>query len=272
MTSLFSNSESFMITIEVVPPRGYRDRDLLNRLGTLSDLPFDRFNVATNPVARAHMSASIFAARIQQTTGTPSIFHLTVRDQNQLSLQSELWGARALGIDTVVVATGDPMPPRSKVPCWRVNELSVFELISLARNSKFTTGAVLDFRPEQNGLAAEVKRLEKKVAAGCQFAITQPVFDEDTALTIQRATAHIPIPMVMGILPLISHAHARFLHTKVDGIWVPQELQDDMETALEPAQTGIQNAKDMLALARNHFSGACIMPPFERFDILNKIF
>ena len=63
-----------------------------------------------------------------------------------------------------------------------------------------TAGAVLDFRPERNGLKNEVKRLEKKVAAGSRFIVTQPVFDPDALLRfLDRVEKHEKtIPVVAG--------------------------------------------------------------------------
>jgi methylenetetrahydrofolate reductase (NADPH) len=100
-------NETFVVTIEVVPPDGPDPAKVLSALESLKELPFYGFNVATNPVAKPRMSAMALCAMIQQRTKKPAILHLTTRDHNRLSLQGELWGTKALGIDTVMVATGD---------------------------------------------------------------------------------------------------------------------------------------------------------------------
>ncbi len=271
MPELFPAPKTFVTTVEVVPPNGPHARSLLDKLSAVSHLDFDRFSVATNPVANPRMSAMVFCELLRRATGKPSILHLTVRDQNRLGLQAELWGARALGIDCAIAVTGDPSPAHRPAQCDPVNDLSVFDLISLAGDSGLCTGAVLDFRPERNGLAAEVKRLEKKARAGARFIVTQPVYDEETAETIAQAIAHIPLPKILGILPLVSEGHALFLHNKVAGIAVPEPLRSAMEKSPAPLETGMENARHMMATARELFSGACIMPPFERFDILSQI-
>jgi len=101
--------------------------------------------------------------------------------------------------------------------------------------------------------------------------VTQPVYDEKTARTLADACAHLPVPKIMGILPLLSFKHACFLHEKVDGIAVPEPLRREMETSDDPIRTGTVQAKTMLETATKYFSGACIMPPFERFEILADI-
>ncbi|MEN8210228.1 MAG: methylenetetrahydrofolate reductase [Thermodesulfobacteriota bacterium] len=271
MAYLFSDKNEFIITIEVVPPQGNSGEEVLGKLRNLGALSFDGFSVASNPVAKSKMSAMVFAHLIQKATGKPAILHCTIRDHNRLGLQSELWGAKAMGIDTVIAVTGDPSASGTDNPTQFVADLNVFELITLIKNSDLYTGAVLDFRPEVNGLDSEIKRLEKKVAAGCQFIVTQPVYDEDTAKEIFKGTRHLNIPVIMGILPLLSYKHAKFLHDKVDGIAVPKYLQQQIEKTENPVNYGVSQAKEMLDLAKTMFSGACIMPPFDRYEILKDI-
>jgi homocysteine S-methyltransferase len=271
MSFVISDTQKFVTTIEVVPPAGNDPAILLDKLAAISDLDFDGFSVAFNPVAKPRMSATVFCHLLYQKTGKPAILHLTVRDHNLLGLQAELWGAKALGIDTLIAVTGDPSAGRQKHGATAVNDVTVYQLITLANESGLTGGAVLDFRPERNGLKNEVKRLEKKVAAGCRFIVTQPVYDEATAKTLADACAHLPVPKIMGILPLLSFRHATFLHDKVDGIAVPDALRREMEASADPVGTGTAQAKQMLKIAKLYFSGACVMPPFERFEILKDI-
>ncbi len=271
MQTLFKNKEKFIITIEVVPPLGNDPKPLLDKLYSLNNLNFDAFSVASNPVAKPKMSAMVFTHLAQKITKKPGILHFTIRDHNRLGLQSELWGAKALGIDTVIAVTGDPSAPKAEEQTSTVCDLSVFELIEMAKASDLFSGAVLDFRPEVNGLAHEARRLGKKVAAGAQFIVTQPIYDEKTAKDIYDATKNLNVPIIMGILPLLSFKHAVFLHDKVDGIAVPENLRKQMKNTSDPILEGIEQSRQMLTLAKNMFSGACVMPPFDRFDILEKI-
>lgn len=271
MFSLFTDHAKFQITIEVVPPGGNDPNALLERLSGISHLDFDGFSVATNPVAKSRMSALVFARLLQDRTGKPAIVHLTVRDHNRLGLQSELWGAKASGIETVIAVTGDPSASLPDNPTTTVNDLNVFELISMAGESGLHNGCVLDFRPEVDGLDHEVKRLERKIAAGAKFIVTQPLYDETTAQKIHTATRGFSVPVIMGILPLLSLRHAVFLHDKVAGIAVPENLRQQLEDTDDPLQLCKRQSKEMLALARQYFNGACIMPPFDRFEILIDI-
>lgn len=272
MSFLTTGPDKFKITLEVVPPEGHDTGPVMDKILPVAHLGVDAFSVASNPVAKPRMSAMAFAALVQKATGKPAILHVTVRDHNRLGLQAELWGARALGIDTVIAVTGDPPPDTGGPSAAAVNDINVCGLISLARKSGLATGAVLDWRPESDGLAREIRRIEKKAAAGAQFIVTQPVYDPGTAKQLKTGIAHVCVPVFMGILPLLTARHARFLHDRVAGIAVPKPLRTAMEHSGRPLETGLENSRHMLALAREMFSGACLMPPFERFDILDKIF
>ncbi len=263
--------EKFVLTIEVVPPGGSDPQALLKSLASLGDLPVDGFSVATNPVAKARMCAMSLSALIQQRTGRPAVFHCTTRDHNRISLQSLMWGGKALGVSSVLVATGDFVAMAERKMVSDVKDVNVFELVTMARDSGLHTGVVLDFRPEINGLAQEVKRLEKKVAAGAQYVVTQPIYDRKTAEEISRAVAHLNIPVVMGILPLRTPRHADFLHDRVAGIAVPEPLRKQMHGASDSVAQGVLNAREMVAVAREFFQGACVMPPFDHYEILPDV-
>jgi homocysteine S-methyltransferase len=261
-------SKAFAITVEVVPPAGPDAEPLLRHLASINELPFDGYSVATNPVARPRMSALALSALIQERLGKPATLHCITRDHNRLSLQGLLWGAQALGIRSVLVATGDRVPLDDQSATSFVHDLDVYELVQMARAVNLRTGVVLDPRPESDGLLREVLRMERKVRAGAQFAVTQPLFDEESAAVLVEATKHLGIPVILGILPLRTARHARFLHDKVAGIAVPARIQEQMRGATDPVAEGIAGAQSMLAIARRWFAGACIMPPFGHYEVL----
>jgi homocysteine S-methyltransferase len=261
----------FMVTVEVVPPAGSDAEPILATLEALATLSFDGFSVATNPVAKPRMSALALCALIQQRTGRPAILHCTTRDHNRLSIQGLLWGARALDIGTVLVATGDFMALGDRARTTTVRDVDVFGLVRMAREEGLHTGVVLDPHPESNGLEQAVRRLERKVEAGAQFAVTQPVYDEASARMLVEATRHFDIPVILGILPLRTVRHAEFLHHKVAGIAVPEHVRERMRRVSDSVAEGAANAREMLAVARHHFAGACLMPPFDHYEVLFDI-
>lgn len=266
------NSERFTVAVEVVPPKGPDPEPLLSALEAVSNLPFDSFSVATNPVAKARMSSLALGFLLQQRTGRPATVHCITRDHNRLSIQALLWGARALGVRSVLVATGDLVALDDGTRTTTVRDMDVYRLVRMAREANLHTSVVLDpHLGSDRALVEQVRRLERKIKAGAQGVVTQPVYDRAGAQTLRDATQHLDLPVSLGILPLRSARHARFLHDQVAGITVPEAVQARMERAADPVAAGIAGARDMLAVARQWFAGACIMPPFDHFEILSGI-
>ncbi len=263
--------DSFSITIEVVPPETADADPLLTELKNLAGLPFDGFSVATNPLAKPSMSAMVVCALIQQQLGKPAILHCTPRDHNRLGIFSLLSGAKALGIDTILAATGDFVALKDREHTHAVYDMNVFDLIGAARKIGLTTGVVLDPNPGSPGFLEAVKRLEQKVAAGAQYVVTQPVYDENGAKMLADVTRHLDLPLIMGILPLRTARHAEFLHHRVTGITVPKAVRNRMAKAGDTVSEGASHAAEMLAVAQDLFSGVCIMPPFNHYDVMAAI-
>ncbi len=267
----FVDRNRFKVLIEVVPPAGPEAGPLLAALKSLAPLPVDGFNVATNPVAKARMSAMALCALIQQQTGRPAVLHCTTRDHNVLSIQALLWGARALDIRTVLVTTGDFVALGDRAMTTTVRDVDIFKLITMARASGLDVGVAFDPHADGGSPQQAVRRLERKATAGAQFAVTQPVYDRDSARWLVEATAHTGLAVIMGILPLRTARHAEFLHRRVSGIMVPRQLRQHMLEADDPVAAGVANAREMLAVAREECAGACIMPPFDHYGIIADI-
>ena len=152
-----------------------------------------------------------------------------------------------------------------------MRDLDVFDLVRMARKAELRTGVVFDSHPESNGLEEAVRRLANKVEAGAQFAVTQPVYDEASADQLIEVARHIKIPIILAILPLRTPRHADFLHRKVAGIAVPEQVRNRMQRAADPVSEGVANTGEMLAIARKRFAGACLMPPFDHYEVLFDI-
>ena len=262
----------FLVTVEVVPPRGPEASGLLAALAPLSALPVQAFSVATNPVARPHMDSLSVCSLLTKATGKPAILHCTPRDHNRLALQGLLWGARALEIGTVLIASGDRIALADR-GLTGVYDVDVFALIRMAVEAGLQVGAVLDPRPGQGvrGLRREAERLQRKAEAGAAFAVTQPVYSHEEAEELAEAARPAGLPVVLGVLPLRTPQHAEFLNARVAGIRVPESVLRRVRAAADPLAEGLELAREMLAAARRDFAGACLMPPFGHYEILGRL-
>jgi homocysteine S-methyltransferase len=265
-------AKQFLITVEVVPPKSPDAGAMLAALRALSTLPIYGFSVATNPVAKPCMSALATCALIRRQLGKPATLHCTTRDHNRLSLQGLLWGARALEIDTALIMTGDFVALADRDSTTTVRDIDVFDLVALSREAGLRTGVVFAYSDKPTTRERAIRRLEKKVEAGAQFVVSQPVYDEQSVIALSEIGNACGIPMILGILPLRTLRHAEFLHNKVAGIEVPRTVRDQMEAASDPVTEGIVNARQMFMLAQRHVSGVCIMPPFNHYEVVSEIF
>jgi methylenetetrahydrofolate reductase (NADPH) len=263
--------DGFAVTVEVVPPASPDPQPLIEGLKPLTRLGFFGFSVASNPVAHARMSALAFGSLLQAATGRPVVLHCTTRDHNSLSLQGLLWGAAAHGIRTVLAATGDLVALDERLRVSTVRDMDVFGLIRLARDEGLETGVVVDVRHGGNGPSFDAERLRRKAAAGAQFAVSQPLFDRAGAETLASISTSLGIPILLGILPPRTARHVQFLSRKVAGIEVPEAVQRRMVEASDPEAEGLRIASEMLDTARELFAGACLMPPFNRFEVLRTV-
>jgi homocysteine S-methyltransferase len=129
----------------------------------------------------------------------------------------------------------------------------------------FVIGAA--FNPNVRRMAPEVRRLEKKVGKGARFAMTQPVFDPELVPRVYAATAHLDIPVFLGVMPLTTYRNAAFLHHEVPGIRIPEAILHRMKQADEAGETGVglSIARELVDVGLQHAPGFYIMPQMEKY-------
>jgi homocysteine S-methyltransferase len=262
-------ARQFVVSIEVMPPRGHQIDSIVESLAAVPADSAQFLNVADSPMARPRMSPTVLAGRLQQSTAFETVVHLTVRDRNRVALESEVLGARATGVRHHLAVSGDPIEFCDRGAARAVGDVSVPELIRLCRQYEQCVGVVFDGEPGCR--ARELEKLEAKVAAGAEFVITQPIYTEAAARDAASAAGAFGVPVLMGILPLYSSRHARFLHEHVPGIPVPERLRQRMDLAEEAIAEGVRIARELLAVARAQFQGACLMLPFGHYEMAAAI-
>jgi homocysteine S-methyltransferase len=171
----------------------------------------------------------------------------------------------------VLAASGDLVALEERVRVSTVRDMDVFGLIRLAREQGLETGAVIDVRSAEDGLSVDVERLKRKIDAGAQFAVSQPLFDRPGADALASISSRLDLPILLGILPPRTARHVMFLSRQVAGIEIPEAVQRRMAGADDEAAEGLLLAVEMLDYARERFAGACLMPPFNRFEALSKV-
>ena len=276
----------FVVAVEMDPPRAFSTARMLAAAETMAEAGADVIDVADSPMARMRMSPWAAARLIQERLGVETVLHFPTRGRNLLRLQGDLLAVHALGLRNLFVCMGDPVAigdyPGStdNVDIAPTGLLSMITGsfnrgtdeagLSIGEPTSFVVGCALS--PSAPDLEAECRLLRRKIEAGAAFALSQPVFAVDPIRrlrhTYERLFGELRVPILAGLLPLVSGRHAEFLHNEVPGIVVPPDVLDRMRAAGDRAeQLGIAMATDLAQELRAVAAGMYLMPPFDRFDV-----
>lgn len=265
-------------TVEVTPPRGVDMTKIIEKARQCVAAGVDAINIPDGPRASSRLSPMVTAVRIQQEAGMETILHFCCRDRNLIGMQSDILGASAIGLRNLLIVTGDP-PKLGDYP----NATAVFDMDSIAltnvvRNlnqgldiggNRIDPPTALTIGVGANPVAAdwdrEIERFRRKVEAGAEYAITQPVFDADSLFRFLDAIDGFRIPFVAGIWPFTSFKNAEFMANEVPGVVVPNALLDRMSAATTKEQgvaLGVQIARELVAKIRGRVAGFAVSAPF----------
>lgn len=270
-----------VISVEIRPPRGANPAKALEGARLLKAAGVDSINVLDSAMARVRMSSVATAALIKHQVGIETIVHFTTRDRNLMAVQSDLIGAHALGIRTVLALTGDPPSVGDYAQSKAVYDIDSVGLIriikqfnqgldvsgnSIGTPTRFLVGASLN--PTADNPDWELEHFQNKLAAGADFVMTQPVYDPDLFRAVLRDVGAIDVPILMGVLPLQSYRHALFIHNELPGVKLTGEALRRMELAgSEGIAEGLAMAHEIIEECGGLTAGLYIMPSFGRYEI-----
>jgi 5,10-methylenetetrahydrofolate reductase len=141
---------------------------------------------------------------------------------------------------------------------------------SIGKPTQFSIGVAVN--PAATDVEEEIGRIERKVAAGAQFAMTQPLYDLELLDRFLSRIKHLNLPVLLGLLPLQSYRHAEFLHNEVPGIEVPRWARDRLRDAgKDAADAGIRMCRELLSGSRGLVQGAYLMPSFGRYETVLRV-
>ncbi|MCT2197022.1 bifunctional homocysteine S-methyltransferase/methylenetetrahydrofolate reductase, partial [Paenibacillus sp. p3-SID1389] len=274
--------ERHTVIVELDPPRDLDIGKFMEGAAALKEAGIDALTLADNSLAVTRMSNMALGHLVQSQLGLRPLVHIACRDRNLIGTQSHMMGFDALGIDHVLAVTGDPARFGDLPGASSVYDLTSFEIIRmikqlnegisfsgkpLKQKAKFVVGAA--FNPNVKHLHKAVERLEKKIASGADYIMTQPVYDPELIVAIKQATAHLDVPIFIGIMPLASGKNAEYLHNEVPGIQLSDEVRKRMEglQGEEGRAMGVEIAKELLDTAMEHFNGIYLMTPFMFYEM-----
>lgn len=253
------NSDEFVVTVEIGPPKGTNIEEMLHYIDLLKD-QVNGLNVTDNQSSVMRLSSLAVCHLIQERGGEP-VFQMTCRDRNRLALQSDLLSANVLGIRNVLCLTGDYITigdhPRAK-PVFDLDSVQLIQAVRVMEKGEdlggndlngaveFCVGATVT--PEAEPIEPQLLKFEKKVEAGAEFFQTQAIYDLDNFRNFMEYARKFDVKILAGIVLLVSVGMARFMNANVPGVFVPEELIDEMASASKgkALQKGIEIAGRMI--------------------------
>jgi homocysteine S-methyltransferase len=280
----------FVISVEMDPPRSTSTARLLAAAETLAEAGADAINVADSPMARMRMSPWAPARLIQEHVGIETVLHFPTRGRNLLRIQGDLLAAHALGIRNLFVVLGDPARIGDYPAATDNVDVVPTGLIALVADSlnkgkdqagasigeptDFLVGCAVNLAAAD--LDREARLLRKKIDSGAHFAMSMPAYSVDPLRRFRKAyeESHGPLelPILVGVLPLVTSRHAEFLHNELPGVWIPDEIRTRMADSGDKGNAeGRRIAIEVAGELRSEAAGIYLMPPFGRYDIAADI-
>ena len=236
-----------------------------------ADLEADFISVAYNPGRAVRTNSAMLAAAVRRQTGREMVFTLATRDMNRLAIQSLLLGAQLLGLENLVVVQGDPFPERDLAAVAPVHDYTPTALVAAIKRmnegvdfrgsrlrapTDFCVGATFDL---SRGLKEEAGLAVRKVKAGADFLLSQPIFDPGEASRFREAFLlrsggeTMPVPVFYGLQIL-----------EADGIvfnTVPAAVREE----LDAGRSGVEIALELYRrFQQAGLHNVYLVPPIRR--------
>ena len=235
-------SGKFVVTSEVAPPKGTNLEKFKHHIELLKD-KVDAMNV-TDHQSSVMRYPSLGGCLLVKELGGEVILQMTCRDRNRLALQADLLFASYQGVQNVLCLTGDSVMLGDHKEAKSVFDLDSSQLLKTVRTLEkgkdlggndldgavsFCAGAIVT--PEADPLEPQLIKFEKKIEAGAEFIQTQAVYDLDKFKEFMDYARQFKTKILAGIILLTSAPMARFMNKNIAGVFVPQDLVDELASA-----------------------------------------
>ena len=284
LASKLSRGEK-VTSVEILPPRSCDLSHMLEQARRCYLHGVDAMNIPDGPRASSRVSPLIASIAIKNEIGIEPVLHYCCRDRNLIGMQSDLMGAYAAGIPNILIITGDPPKLGDYPDATGVFDVDAIGLVQVANrlnhgrdigNSRLDPPAAIFAGVGANPCAVEfdreLERFERKVQAGAEFAITQPVFDTAALFRFLDAIEErdCAIPVIAGVWPLVSYKNAEFMNNEVPGVEIPEAILERMKgcTTKEAGRAeGVAVARDIRDAVSDRVAGFQVSAPFGNVDI-----
>lgn len=263
------NGNQFVITAELFPPKGTDIANLMARADIIGKL-VDGINITDNQRASMRLG-SLAVSRLLKEKGYEPILQMTCRDRNRIALQSDLLSASVLGIENILILSGDHPTIGEYKDVKPVYDLDPVQLLTAARTLEsgvdlagkklkgapsFCLGAVVN--PTSKPLELQLLMLAKKMRAGAQFFQTQTIFDVAQYRQFHEKIKDLPVKVLPGVTLIKSVSFLKFLEN-LPGVHIPEEVTRRIEKAADPLAEGIAICAETIRELKTFAPGVHIM-------------
>lgn len=269
-----------LIAVELAPPVDVNDQKLLDAAHILKQSQVDVVTFPDSPSGRTRADSILMAEKVHKETGLRVMPHLCCRDKNAIAIRGSVLGAQLNGIKDFLVITGDPVPVMFRQTTRSVFNFDSVGMMRLLQSmneevfgkDKITYGGAIN----QNRMNTkfEVDRIKRKMEAGADFFLTQPVFSREQAQILRNMKAETGATILVGVMPLVSRRNALFMKNEMAGIEIPDEIIErygENATRQEGEDCGIRIAREILEYTEDFADGYYFSFPFNRVHMLAHI-
>ena len=264
-------SKKFVVTTETGPPKGTDVSKMIDEARPLVG-KVDAMNV-TDLQSAVMKLGSLTSCYLLKKLGLDPVLQVTCRDRNRLALQSDILSAAALGIENLLILTGDHPLSGDHPQAKAVFDLDAVQLLQVVKGlqsgrdmagnqldgrPKFCVGAVVN--PFADPIEPELIKMEKKIESGAEFFQTQAVFDIERFKDFIKKTRSFKVPIIAGVILLKSAKMAHYMNENVPGIFVPDNLINEIDKAKDKKEESINIASRLIKNLKGLASGVHIMP------------
>ena len=269
-----------LIAVELAPPFGADDKKLLEAAHMLKGLGVDVLTFPDSPSGRTRIDSVLMAQKVKNVTGFEVMPHICCRDKNAIAMRSTFLGASINDINNFLIITGDPIPVMARQVVKSVFNFDSVGLMRIAdemnsealKDSPLTYGGAIN--QSRRRIESEIKRVQKKMEAGAEFFLTQPVFTAEDAERLRRVKEETGARILCGIMPLVSRKNALFMKNEISGVNVTDEVIErypENADRVDGENVGVELAKEMIAATRDFADGYYFSFPFNRTYLLKRI-
>ena len=200
--------------------------------------------------------SSLALAMILKEEGIEPVLQINSRDKNRIAIQKEIITASILGINNICALVGIHPASKKGLGSKAVYDLDPLNIVSsmkmLKDEGRLIDGEHINVQPnlfigiEDNPQGEPFEAmplfLEKKLNAGADFVLTQPIFNVDRFKEFlekyKSKSSDYNLKLILTVYPLKSFEDIDNLKKHYPGINIPPSIQDPFKNASNPEQEG----------------------------------